>query len=64
LHDCAFPHTKAGRQFFHGPETDEEETDWLDQLLATVGACVEAGSPMGPLGMRYREEQDFWEVWL
>ncbi len=56
--------SEAGRQFFHGPDDDDEETDWLDQLLAAVVACVEAHSAMGPLGMRYREEEGFWEVWV
>jgi hypothetical protein len=60
---------EAGRQFFHGPgdddETDEaDEEDWLDLLQDTVAACVEADSPMGPLGLRYREEDGFWEVWV
>jgi len=56
--------SEVSRQFFHGPEDDDEGTDWLDQLLAVVGACVEADSPMGPLGMRYREEEGFWDVWV
>jgi len=57
--------SEAGRQFFHGSTNEaDEEPDWLDQLLAAVSACVEAQSPMGPLGMRYREEEGFWEVWV
>jgi hypothetical protein len=57
---------EAGRQFFHGPGDDEDgdEEDWLDLLQDAVAACVEADSPMGPLGLRYREEDGFWEVWV
>jgi len=51
-----------GRQFFHGP--GNEEDDWLGELLDTVAACVAADSPMGPLGLRYREEEGFWEIWI
>jgi len=56
--------SEAGRQFFHGPDSDEEEMipDWLDGLLDAVAACVEADSPMGPLGLRYWEVDGFWEV--
>ena len=31
-------------------------------MLEAVSACVEADSPMGPLGLRYREEDGFWGV--
>src|SRR4051794_22412877 len=58
---------EAGRQFFHGPGDDDEgdeEDDWLGLLQDAVAACVEADSPMGPLGVRYREEDGFWEVWV
>ncbi len=34
---------------------------WI-ALLEAVSACVEADSPMGPLGLRYREEDGFWGV--
>lgn len=54
---------EAGRQFFHGPSDDEtEDDDWLDLLLDSVAGCIEADSPMGPLGLRYWQEEDFWEV--
>jgi hypothetical protein len=33
-------------------------------LLEAVGGCVGADSPMGPLGLRYREEEGLREVWL
>jgi hypothetical protein len=36
----------------------------LDLLQDAVAACVEADSPMGPLGLRYWEEDGFWEVWI
>jgi hypothetical protein len=62
---------ETGRQFFHGlgGETDSEEDDaandaWLDGLYEAVAGCVEADSPMGPLGLRYRVEDGFWEVWV
>ena len=56
----------AGRQFFHRPdaEADFDDTAWLDDLLEAVAGCAEAGSPMGPLGLRHREEEGFWEVWI
>jgi hypothetical protein len=57
-------HSEAGREFFHGPRAadDDEETDWLDELLSAVAGCVEADSPMGPFAMRYHEEDGFWEI--
>jgi hypothetical protein len=53
---------EAGRQFFHGPEDETEADDWLGLLQEAVSACIEADSPMGPLGLRYREEESVWEV--
>ena len=55
---------ETGRQFFHGPaaEDEDEEDDWLDLLNDAVTGCIEADSPMGPLGLRYQEEEGFWEV--
>jgi hypothetical protein len=57
---------EAGRQFFHGTGDDEGVGDegWLNTLREAVGGCVGADSPMGPLGLRYREEEGLWEVWL
>jgi hypothetical protein len=62
---------EAGRQFFHGPGSDNDSEDddsadgaWLDGLHEAVAGCVEADSPMGPLGLRYREEDGCWEVWV
>jgi hypothetical protein len=34
----------------------------VDGLLEAVAGCMEADSPMGPLGMRHHEEEGFWEV--
>jgi hypothetical protein len=57
---------ESGRQFFHGPGGDDESDDavWLDLLQNSVSSCIEADSAMGPLGLRYREEEGFWEVWI
>lgn len=63
---------ETGRQFFHGPLDDEDdlgddeldEDDWLDMLHDAVSACVEADSPMGPLGLRYWEADGVYEVWM
>jgi len=57
---------EAGRQFFHGEEHDDEveDDDWLDTLLEEIGGCLEAESLMGPLGVRYREEEGCWELWV
>lgn len=55
---------EAGHNFFHGSESDGDTEDdvWLDMLLTAVSACVEAASPMGPLGLRYHEEDGFWDI--
>ncbi len=50
---------EAGRQYFHGPEDAEA---WLDELVEAVAGCMEAGSPMGPLGIRYGEEDGMWLI--
>jgi len=57
---------EGGRQFFHGPGNDDEteEDDWLNLLDDAVSSCVEADSPMGPLGLRYWEEEGFWDIWV
>jgi hypothetical protein len=57
---------ETGRQFFHGPDRDDDpqDDDWLALVHDAVSACVEAESPMGPLGLRYREEEGFWEIWV
>jgi hypothetical protein len=55
---------EAGRQFFHGPDDEDDEPNdaWLDDLLEAVSACVEADAPMGPMGLRYGVEEDFWDI--
>jgi hypothetical protein len=58
---------EAGRQFFHGTEGEDDDTeddDWLDELYEALVGCVEADSPMGPMGLRSWEEEGFWEVWV
>jgi hypothetical protein len=55
---------EVGRQFFHGADDDSDDEDWLDELYEAVVGCVEADSPMGPLGIRCWEEEGFWEVWI
>jgi hypothetical protein len=57
----------AGRQFFHGRDSDDDdaaEDDWLEELREAVSSCVDVDSPMAPLGLRYRVEEGFWEVWV
>ncbi|HLW65588.1 MAG TPA: hypothetical protein VKS79_09740 [Gemmataceae bacterium] len=55
---------EEGRQFFHRQQdgSDIENHDWLELLLDAVTGCIEAESPMGPLGLRYCQEEGFWEV--
>jgi hypothetical protein len=55
---------ETGRIFFHGPRlsSDVDDSFWLDDLKAAVAECIEPDSPMGPLGLRYREEEGFWEI--
>jgi hypothetical protein len=56
--------SEAGCLFFHGRNTVDalDDSDWLDSLLEAVGASLEPESPMGPLALRSREEEGFWEV--
>ncbi|MHB8900034.1 MAG: hypothetical protein ACYC6Y_14900 [Thermoguttaceae bacterium] len=55
---------EKGRQFFYGPKSADEcnSVVWLDRLVNAVADATLADGPMGPLGCRYREEDDFWEV--
>jgi hypothetical protein len=55
---------EAGRQFFHGSDDEGSEPDdaWLNDLLEAVSACIEADAPMGPLGLRYDVDADFWDI--
>jgi hypothetical protein len=53
-----------GRKFFYGDEEVEEAAPvlWLRQLVEAVSDNVTANSPMGPLGYRYGQDEDCWEV--
>ena len=54
---------ETGRTFFHGADEREDEDDgWLDAFLANVVVCTEADSAMGPFGLRYTCDEDFWEI--
>jgi len=57
---------EVGRQFFHEQANDDEAEvdDWLNTLLNEVSDCIDADSPMGPLGLRYHEDDGYWEVWI
>ncbi len=58
---------EAGRQFFHGmndQDDDTEDDNWLDELYEALVGCIEADSPMGPMGLRSWEEEGLWEVWV
>lgn len=35
---------------------------WLGRLVDDIGGCMEAVSPMGPLGYCWNEEDGFWEI--
>ncbi len=55
---------EAGRRFFHGSQSTVGDDAWLDDLLAEISGCVEPEREMGPLGLKYFEEEGFWEVWI
>jgi len=54
----------VGQAYFHGPRLAEgaQVPAWLEQLVETVAANVEADSVLGPLVYRYGEEDGSWEV--
>jgi hypothetical protein len=55
--------SEAGRLYFHGSRRpDSEVPAWLDELVEAVAGCLTADSPMGPLGFRYDEADEFWEI--
>ena len=35
---------------------------WMENLVEVISECVEAQSPMGPLGYRYLAQGDPWEL--
>ena len=37
---------------------------WLESLVDDVASCVEAHNVLGPLGYRWVEEGDMWEVMI
>jgi hypothetical protein len=55
---------ETGRKFFFGAVTDNQETlfRWAQALVDEVSTCMEVGSPMGPLGYRYRIDEDLVEL--
>ena len=36
--------------------------DWMENLVEIISACIEAQSPMGPLGYRYLGQDAHWEL--
>jgi hypothetical protein len=55
---------EAGRAFFHGSADTggDELPDWLKVLIDLVADCIEVESPAGPLGVRWGQDEDAWEV--
>jgi hypothetical protein len=54
--------SESGRVYFHGPNLDDEESDWLGEFVETVAGQITADGPMGPLKIESYEEDGFWEV--
>src|SRR5262249_47209820 len=55
--------SEAGRLFFHEPRRPGSEGPaWLDELVEARAARPAAHGPMGPLGVRYGEEEGCWEL--
>jgi len=52
------------KKFFHGDEEIEDTAPmlWLQGLVEAVAENMTANSAMGPLGHRYGQDGDFWEV--
>jgi hypothetical protein len=54
---------EAGRAFFHGARDGGDELPgWLKVLLDLVADCIEVESTAGPLGVRWGQDEDAWEV--
>ena len=55
---------EAGRHFFLGAPTPgiSKCPGWLDSFVEIVVAHMSADAESGPLGLRYREEDGFWEI--
>jgi hypothetical protein len=60
FHGCS----KAGQEFFHGPQEPEESDapEWLYALVETVAGNMTTFSGPGPLGFLYQEEEGVWEI--
>jgi len=56
--------TDTGREFFFGSEGTVKNVPevWLHRLAGAVAGCMEANSPMGPLGYRYGEDDGLWQI--
>ena len=37
---------------------------WMESLIDFVASCMEPHSELGPLAYRWRNEDDYWEVWV
>ena len=40
----------------------EETPEWLEALVDSVSSCMQPHNLLGPLGYRWGDEDDFWEV--
>jgi hypothetical protein len=57
--------TEAGRKFFFpGPQLADAASlpKWLDSLFETVAESVMPQNAMGPMGLRYREDNGTWDI--
>ncbi|HUQ69615.1 MAG TPA: hypothetical protein VM165_08835, partial [Planctomycetaceae bacterium] len=52
--------TDSGRRYFHGTP----EPDWLGDFVEGVSNAVEVSNGIGRLGVRFGEEDGFWEIHL
>ncbi len=37
---------------------------WMESLVDIVLGCMDPHNTLGPLGYRWRNEDDFWEIWV
>jgi hypothetical protein len=58
--------SEVGRRFFHEHETTSGDKphvpDWLNDLFDIIAAALLPESLIGPLGFRWRSDEDFWEI--
>lgn len=52
----------AGRAWFFGPEPEDEEPSWLDDLVQAVANCIV--SQGASIGSRFIVEDDSWQIWI